>query len=90
MKGTFIVLISIGGSWIDISVNVCIIELFKNNNLDKWMQIAHGAFGIGGLLGPYLVYIFETNTFLYLGLISFILIPFLIWEKSPEDKNNNE
>ena len=26
--------------------------------LEFWMLLAHGMFGIGGLLGPYLIYIF--------------------------------
>ena len=49
---------SIGNSWIDIGVNVCVIELFKKRRLDIWLQIAHGGFGVGGLLSPYIVYVF--------------------------------
>ena len=58
MKGLFMFLASIGGSFIDIGVNLCIIKLFEKKNMNAWLQICHGAFGIGGLLGPYAVYLF--------------------------------
>ena len=57
-KGIFAFIMSIGNSWIDIGVNVCVIELFKKRRLDIWLQIAHGGFGVGGLLSPYIVYVF--------------------------------
>ena len=55
-KGFLFFLGSIGNSWIDTTINICIIELFQTKNLNKWMQICHGAFGVGGLIGPIIVY----------------------------------
>ena len=44
---------------LEIFINMAIIEAKKNEDLEKWLQINHGAFGVGGLLGPLLVYWFE-------------------------------
>ena len=58
-KCVMLLLASIMNATIDIFVNMSIIEAKKNDNLDKWLQINHGAFGIGGLLGPLLVFWFQ-------------------------------
>ena len=50
-------ILSFGNSWTDISINICIIMLFEKDNLNAWMQVAHGMFGIGGLAGAYVVYL---------------------------------
>ena len=49
---------SVGYGLIDTFGNISAIECFKKTNLDAWLQFLHGCFGIGGLIGPYLVYIF--------------------------------
>ena len=48
------------------------------------MLIAHGIFGIGGLLGPYLIYVFENISFAVFGALMVITIPFYLRNKSPE------
>lgn len=48
------------------------------------MLIGHGAFGIGGILSPILVYIFELKAFLVFGGLIFLIIPFFLKMKSPE------
>lgn len=54
---------------VNIFEHICIIETFKRDNLDAWLQINHGAFGVGGLLGPYIVYVFEERSFVVIGII---------------------
>jgi hypothetical protein len=38
-------------------------------------MLNHGFFGIGGLVGPFIVYVFETNAFAVIGLLFAIMIP---------------
>lgn len=57
-KGVFVFLASIGGSYQDIGVNMACLESFRGSNPSMWLQICHGFFGIGGLIGPFLVYLF--------------------------------
>jgi MFS family permease len=84
-KGLFVFVMSVGNAWTDIGLNICIIETFKKTkNLDQWLQIAHGGFGIGGLIGPYVVYLFEEYSFLVLGAMGIVLIPFYFIFPSPE------
>jgi hypothetical protein len=35
------------------------LDCFKGNNVSGWLQAIHGFYGICGLLGPIIVYIFE-------------------------------
>ena len=58
MKGFFIFIASIGSSFQDVTINLAALECFKGENLSSWLQTIHGAFGIGGLLGPFIVYLF--------------------------------
>ena len=39
-----------------ILINVAMIITHKHNDLEFWLQLNHGSFGIGGLLGPILVF----------------------------------
>jgi hypothetical protein len=48
------------------------------------MLLTHGLFGIGGLIGPVLVYIFEGRAFGVFGLMIAVVIPFYFKIKSPE------
>lgn len=85
MKGFILFIASVGCAWFDCVINICIIELFSEN-VDMYLQVSHGAFGIGGLLGPYIVYLFEINTFTIIGFINLLFI-FIYWyEPSPEDR----
>ncbi len=51
------------------------------------MLLTHGLFGIGGLLGPIIVYCFSTKAFLVLGILTATIIPFCLKIKSPELDN---
>lgn len=63
-------------SILQIMVNLCILESQKNAHVYFWMLICHGMFGIGGLISPILVDIFETNVFIVIGLIYSAGTPF--------------
>ena len=58
-KALFMFLASISNATLEIFVNMSIIEAKKDDHLDKWLQVVHGAFGVGGLIGPLLVYFLE-------------------------------
>lgn len=58
LKGFCIYVSSIGSSFQDITINLAAMDCFKGDNLSSWLQSIHGAFGIGGLLGPFAVYLF--------------------------------
>ena len=57
-RGFCIYIASIGCSFQDITINLAALDCFKGDNLSAWLQTIHGCFGIGGLLGPFIVYIF--------------------------------
>jgi hypothetical protein len=55
------------------------------------MQLNHGMFGIGGLLGPFFVYLFETRMYIIMAIIIIPLGSMLYFLKSPDspDFHNN-
>ena len=58
--------------------------------MPTFLQILHGAFGIGGLLGPVVVYLFDYNTMTLVGLIMLITVPFYYYLPSVEMKEKEE
>ena len=46
--------------------------------------MAHAVFGVGGLIGPFIVYFFSTKAFIAMGILSAVAIPFYMKVKSPE------
>ena len=48
------------------------------------MLLTHGLFGIGGLVGPFLVYFFEGSVFGVYGFLVVAVVPFYFKIKSPE------
>lgn len=48
-----------------------------------WLQLIHGALGIGGLLGPIAVYYFELNTLIFMGILLVCSVPFYFYLKTP-------
>lgn len=68
----------VGGSCcciINIVCNSCVIKLYANQKQDYWIQLLHTIFGVGGLLGPFLVSFFGLKSYFILGLLLFILFP---------------
>ena len=49
---------AVGASFQHISVNVAALDCFRGENVLMWIQSIHGCFGIGGFIGPYVVYLF--------------------------------
>ena len=90
LKGMFVFMFSIGGSLLEIAVNISILETFKAKEVDSWLQAVYGIFGVGGLLGPYIVYLFEDKTYAILGLCCLVLCPLLACFLSPETKEFKE
>ena len=86
LKGALLFISSIGTQWMNIGINLCLISLMEKHNLHAWMQIAHGTFGIGGLLGPYFVSLLEIRTFIAFGLTALLVIPIYLLTPSPEEK----
>lgn len=58
IQGIIMVFIATFISMINILVNVCVVETQKNGDVHFWMLILHGTYGIGGLLGPMIIYVF--------------------------------
>lgn len=58
LQGAILLIASIGCSFQDIGINLAAMDCFKGENMAVWLQIIHGALGIGGLLGPFIVYVF--------------------------------
>lgn len=83
MQGIIMIFIATFISMINILVNVCVVETQKNGDVHFWMLILHGTYGIGGLLGPMLIYTFELKSFLILGGLLGILAPFYHKLQSP-------
>ena len=48
------------------------------------MQLNHGMFGIGGLLGPFFVYLFETKMYIVMAIILLSLGSTFLFLKSPD------
>ena len=88
LRGFFIYGASIGCAFMDAFVNVAAIGCFKDGNrLATWLQVLHGAFGIGGLLGPFIVYLFELYAMVVIGIFMLILAPIFWLTPSPELKS---
>lgn len=61
-------------------LHACIIFMYSNKHLDWYLIVAHAAFGVGGLLGPLLVYfvVYWTypilSAFMLLGIFAFAIL----------------
>lgn len=69
--------------FLEVTVNVCVLETQKDGDLEFWMLVCHGVFGIGGLIGPILVYIFEIHSFAVMGVMIVLIAPFYWILKTP-------
>lgn len=71
-------------SILEIVINVCSLMINPSEEMEFWLLLTHGVFGLGGLFGPLLVYIFETNTFIVMGGFVALVVPFYVMKPSPE------
>jgi len=74
----------IGYTLLEILVNVCVLLINNPEEIEFWMLLTHGLFGIGGLIGPFLIYIFEGKAFGVFGIMVMAVIPFYFKIKTPE------
>lgn len=58
LQALCIFIASIGCSMQDIGINLGALRTFRGDHVSMWLQMIHGFFGIGGLLGPFVVYLF--------------------------------
>ena len=52
--------------------------------VEFWMLVTHGVFGLGALCGPVIVYLFSDYSYLCFGLLVALVIPFYLKIKTPE------
>lgn len=83
IQGIIVFILSTGCSFQDVCVNLAALICFKGENVSGWLQIIHGTFGIGGLLGPFVVYIFELNSFTFLGICGLLISLFYFYLETP-------
>lgn len=68
--GIWLFLMGAAYSLLQIILNVCILHINDNpEEIEFWMLITHGMFGLGGLIGPFIVSLFETKVFAFLGIL---------------------
>ena len=56
-----------------------IISTFQQRNLEWFLIVAHGIYGVGGLMGPIFVYLFRFYCYILLGIC--LLITALLFLK---------
>ena len=88
--GIWMFLGAIAYSFLEVALNVSIFLTQKVSEMSFWMQLANSLFGVGGIIGPYLVFLFEDNSYLSFGLISLTLLPFYYFLPSPETIKKTE
>ena len=82
--GINMILIGCGFCMFGITINVCMLAVSPSEQVEYWMMLGHGSFGIGGLFSPLMVYIFEINSYIVFGVLMGILVPFYWIIKTPE------
>jgi fucose permease len=56
--GVWLFLVGTGYSILEVMLNVCILMINNPEEIEFWMLLTHGLFGVGGLLGPIIVFFF--------------------------------
>ena len=64
------------------NVGIIMINPIQDNYF--WLLLAQGMFGVGGLIGPFLVYLFEMKTYIILATAFSTFIIFFYRLESPE------
>ncbi len=64
---------------LETTVNLSTVMLTNGDNIQTVFVIVFGMFGAGGLIGPFIVYIIKSHTFLFFGFVTAVFaIPYLI------------
>ena len=74
---------------ITVLTNLCIFILFALNDKDYWVQLVNLFFGIGGLIGPFIVIIWEENALWVIGIVFIISIVPFFFLKSPDERDSH-
>lgn len=90
IQGILIFLISAFSCYFEVVINISVLETQKGSDVEFWMLICHGMFGVGGLIGPILVYFFEVYSFAVMGVLIIAIAPAYYFLKTPEDHNKVE
>ena len=66
-------------------IDICLVRAAPSGEIGMWVGFSHGAFGVGALIGPLLVPIFEIKLFIILAISFAIVGPFFYFLPSPSD-----
>lgn len=73
------------GYFVVIVINICLVRAAPSGEIGMWVGFSHGAFGVGALVGPLLVPIFEIKLYIILAFILTSLSLFFYFLPSPSD-----
>ena len=73
------------GHFVMMVINICLVRAAPHGEIGMWVGFSHGAFGVGALIGPILVPIFEIELFTILAIFLAILSLFFHFLPSPSD-----
>ena len=65
-------------------ISMAILVAHVKNHQETWMQLNHALYGIGGIFGPMVVYIFKNRAYMVLGIAIAATVPLYFWYTSPE------
>ena len=74
---------------INITCNVCIMQMFRGEQEDFWIQMIHMVIGIGALVGPFFVAFLGSSSYIVLGVclaVTSVVVFFL----RPPDRNDGD
>lgn len=74
---------------INISCNVCIMKMFRGEKEDFWIQMIHMVFGIGGLVGPFLVSFLGSISYIVLGVCLAVTSVLVFFLRPPDRAEEN-
>ena len=78
-------ILGIFGHFVIIVITICLVRAAPHGKIGLWVGFSHGAFGVGSLIGPLLVPIFEIKLFIILAIAFAIVGPFFYFLPSPSD-----
>ena len=74
---------------ITVITNLCIFILFANSERDYWIQLVNLFFGVGGLIGPLIVIVYEEQALWAVGILYLICIVPFFFLKSPDERESH-
>ena len=83
-QGLWLFLGAIFYSFRAIAVGISVILINPHQDMEFFLLLCHGSYGVGGLLGPLFVYLFEINTVVVSGLLVTLVSIKIMRLESPE------